>query len=208
MTISPLAMRLADTAVDATTAQLLAVLAGDDAAELYRNTGRLRPVLEQLEDHALEPLTRARLLALRALHERLAAEPPTDGSTVSTPSDAARLFAHLAALDHEEFWVAFLTRRNTVLGVAQVGIGGPAHVVVTPHQVFRPAIRRNASGVILAHVHPSGDEMPSSDDRALTVRLVAAGNELAIQVLDHLIIAPGGRFFSFVASGEIATVRR
>lgn len=208
MTTSAFALRIADTAVDATTAELLTVLAGADAAELYRKTGRLRPVLDELEEHALEPMTRARLLALRALHERLAAEPPTDGSTISTPSEAARLFSHMAGLDHEEFAVAFLTRRNTVLGVAHVGVGGLTHVDVTPYQIFRPAIRRGASAVLLAHAHPSGCELPSEDDRSITRRLVAAGAELAITVLDHLIVVPGGRFYSFAAAGEITGVRR
>lgn len=207
MTTSLLSLPMPFTGADATNAELLEVLAGEDAAELYRKTGRLREVLVEIETHALDPLTRARLLALRTLHERLAAEPPTGGNAISTPADAARLFAHLSMLDHEEFWVAYVTRANTVLGTAQIASGGPAHVEVSTHQIFRGAIRRMAPAILVAHSHPSGVTMPSDADRQLTTRLVAAGNELAIQVLDHLILAPGAPFYSFAAAGAMSSVR-
>ena len=188
---------------NATTAELLAMLAGEDAASLYRSTGRLRPLLDLIEEHPLDASTRARLLALRELVERMAAEPLTDGAVLTGPAASARLFAPMALLDHEEMHLALLTRRNTVLGVARVGLGGPDHVDVTAHQVFRPAIRRNAAGLVLAHNHPSGDVTPSEADRALTVRLVGAGRQLGIAVVDHLVIGTGG-FFSFADDGTLS----
>jgi DNA repair protein RadC len=61
-------------------------------------------------------------------------------------------------------------------------------VEVHPRDIFRPAIARNASAVLVAHNHPSGDVKPSEQDLALTKRLVEAGRLLGIPVLDHLII--------------------
>jgi DNA repair protein RadC len=189
---------------DSTTAQLLRVLAGDEAAELYRQLGRLRPVLDLIEDHTIEPLTRARLLALRELHERLASETPGTGGAIRGPEDARQVFAYMAALDREEMHCAFLTRRNVVLGIACIAVGGPDQVALTPYQIFKPAIRRNSVGLILSHVHPSGDATPSAADVSLTERISSLGCELGIKLLDHLIFAPGGGFYSFAQAGRLA----
>jgi DNA repair protein RadC len=69
-----------------------------------------------------------------------------------------------------------------------VALGTANSVEVHPRDVFRLAIKRNAVAVIVAHNHPSGDPEPSSDDRALTERLTAAGRVLGIPLLDHLVL--------------------
>jgi DNA repair protein RadC len=57
--------------------------------------------------------------------------------------------------------------------------------------VFRPAITDGAAAVIVAHNHPSGDPAPSADDLRITRKLIAAGRQIEIRVLDHLIIGDG-----------------
>jgi DNA repair protein RadC len=57
--------------------------------------------------------------------------------------------------------------------------------------LFKDAIRANASAVIVAHNHPSGDPTPSPDDVAVTRAIVQAGKLLDIDVLDHLVIGQG-----------------
>jgi len=74
-------------------------------------------------------------------------------------------------------------------------------VVVHPRDVFRPAVVRNASAVLVAHNHPSGDCSPSDDDRRLTWRLQEAGDLLGIPVLDHLIVGLGGNYLSLKEKG-------
>jgi DNA repair protein RadC len=59
-------------------------------------------------------------------------------------------------------------------------------------EVFREAVRRNCSAILLAHNHPSGDPSPSADDVRITQRIVAAGRLLDIEVLDHVILARRG----------------
>jgi DNA repair protein RadC len=66
--------------------------------------------------------------------------------------------------------------------------------------VFRAAIAEAAAGVVLVHNHPSGDPTPSSEDRAVTRQLVAAGELLDLPVYDHVIVA-GDRFTSFATAG-------
>jgi len=58
-------------------------------------------------------------------------------------------------------------------------------------EVFKAAIRRNATAVIVVHNHPSGDPTPSPDDLAVTRALVQAGKLLDLELLDHVIIGQG-----------------
>ena len=55
-------------------------------------------------------------------------------------------------------------------------------------EVYRPAILRNCPGVIICHNHPSGDPSPSDEDIAVTKQLALAGQQLDIELVDHLII--------------------
>lgn len=60
-----------------------------------------------------------------------------------------------------------------------------------PKDVFRQAVREGATGMVVCHNHPSGDPQPSSEDIAVTKRLVEAGEVLGIRVLDHVIFGDG-----------------
>jgi len=82
-----------------------------------------------------------------------------------------------------------------------VALGTASSVTVHPRDVFREAVKANAVSVIVAHNHPSGDVDPSEDDIALTARLKRAGDLLGITLLDHLILAPGGKMCSLSRRG-------
>jgi hypothetical protein len=58
-------------------------------------------------------------------------------------------------------------------------------------EVFRDAVRQQATALVAVHNHPSGDPTPSAADVALTVEIGAAGQLLDIELLDHLIIGQG-----------------
>jgi DNA repair protein RadC len=91
----------------------------------------------------------------------------------------------------ECFLVLMLNTRNRVIDVTVVTRGLVNQCQVHAREVFRPAIVANASGVILAHNHPSGDFTPSSEDLVITRMLIEAGKVLGIEVLDHVIVANG-----------------
>lgn len=81
-----------------------------------------------------------------------------------------------------------LDTQNRVIGINTVSIGILDSSLVHPREVYKPAIIANASAsIILAHNHPSGDPMPSHEDRRVTERLVQAGKILGIEVLDDVI---------------------
>jgi DNA repair protein RadC len=105
----------------------------------------------------------------------------------------------LETLDREVFLVITLNTKNKVLGLNVVSMGSINASYVHPREVFKSAILMNASCVILAHNHPSGDTTPSKDDRAITEKLFDAGKVLGIEIVDHIIV--GNNFFSFMENG-------
>jgi DNA repair protein RadC len=108
---------------------------------------------------------------------------------VRAPGDLAqRLLAEMSALEREELRVAVLNTKNAVLALVTVYVGSVAGSAVRVGEVFRDAVRRHGSAVIVVHNHPSGDPSPSPEDVRITAELVAAGRLLDIELLDHLVI--------------------
>ncbi len=105
-------------------------------------------------------------------------------------------------LPHEEFWVLFLNRAHRVTKKKRVSEGGVAGTVADPKIIYKLALEELASGVVVAHNHPSGNLQPSQSDIDLTKKLKEAGRFLEIQLLDHLIIA-GHKYFSFADEGIV-----
>jgi DNA repair protein RadC len=89
----------------------------------------------------------------------------------------------------EHFIVVLLNNKNTVLCYEVVSIGTISESIVHPREVFRSAILKSASAVVLAHNHPSGELQPSREDIATTERIEKAGKIIGIEVLDHLILS-------------------
>lgn len=100
----------------------------------------------------------------------------------------------------EEFKILLLNRANKVLGINTVSTGGVAGTLVDPKLIFSVGLKCNASAIILAHNHPSGNLNPSANDKQLTKKLKSAGEFLDIKVLDHLILTSEG-YFSFADEG-------
>lgn len=97
----------------------------------------------------------------------------------------------LADLPHEEFWVLLLNRANLLIEKINISKGGVSGTVADVKLIFKPAIERLASGIIICHNHPSGNLKASEADLRLTKKVCEAGKSLDIMVLDHLIIGHG-----------------
>lgn len=107
-----------------------------------------------------------------------------------------------ADLDHEEFWILMLNHANCVIGKQPISSGGLAGTIADPKIIFKIALEHNASNVILAHNHPSGNLAPSEQDIDITKKLVLAGSLLDLHVLDHLIVT-NKLYYSFGDEGLI-----
>ncbi len=113
---------------------------------------------------------------------------------IACPEDVAGMLSlEMAHLPREELRVVCLDVRNRVIRTIRISEGGLFAAVVSPRDLFREVIKANASSVILAHNHPSGDPEPSQEDVQSTQRMVKAGEMIGIRVLDHLVIATGGQ---------------
>lgn len=135
------------------------------------------------------------------------AAPDTRPAITSPESAATVLVPLLAGRDREQCVAALLDTKHRLLGTTVVSIGSIDHTFMAPREVYRDALVANASAIVLAHNHPSGDPDPSADDQAVTRRLAAAGELVGIDLLDHLVVA-GERWVSLARRGVVGAVRR
>jgi DNA repair protein RadC len=91
----------------------------------------------------------------------------------------------------EVFRVLFLDRKNRLIRDEAMGHGTVDHVPVYPREVLRRALELDASAIILAHNHPSGDPHPSQADIAMTAEIAKACNVIGITLHDHVIVGSG-----------------
>ncbi|MBU2939357.1 DNA repair protein RadC [Lacinutrix sp. C3R15] len=99
-------------------------------------------------------------------------------------------------LSHEEFWIVYLNNSNKVIQKNQLSKGGITGTLVDVRLALKTALEVGATGIILAHNHPSGTLKPSEADKQITQKLKTAAQSLDIKVLDHLIITEKA-YFSF-----------
>jgi len=104
----------------------------------------------------------------------------------------------------EKFCALYLNRVNRVLGVYELSTGGMTGTVADIRLLFSVALKVAATGIIIAHNHPSGNMKPSKADIELTRRIKEGAMILDIKLLDHLIISPVERgYYSFADEGEM-----
>ena len=188
------------------TAELLAILlrvgvTGENAIQVGQRllsefdglTGLHRAPFEELcHQHGIGEAKAAQIKAAIELGRRMAVESPEERATINSPGDAAALVSYeMSALEQEHLRVILLDTRNHVLDVVEVYKGSINSSQVHVGELFKAAIRRNASALIVVHNHPSGDPTPSPDDVAVTRAILQAGKLLDVDVLDHMVIGQG-----------------
>jgi DNA repair protein RadC len=157
-------------------------------------------VHDLLEVHGIGEAKACITLAAVEFGKRLGRVRNPGRPVISSPEDVDGLLrGRIAHLDRENFVVVLLNTKNEVLGFPTVSVGTLSASLVHPREVFKPAIRASAAGVILAHNHPSGRVGPSREDREVTRRLMEASGIIGIEVLDHVILGDG--YFSMKEQG-------
>jgi DNA repair protein RadC len=142
------------------------------------------------------------LIAAFELGKRVLLGQDEDAVVIETPEDVYKLSKRIHKAKKEHFLAYLLNARNVVVAEEEISVGTLTMAVVHPREVFEPAVRHSAAGIILVHNHPSGDAEPGDDDRALTKRLVEAGRLMGIEILDHVIVTSDG-YTSLKALGLI-----
>ncbi len=150
------------------------------------------PFDELLNQHGVGEAKASQIKAAIELGRRLMLESPEERPAINSPADAAALVQYeMSALEQEHLRVILLDRRNRVLDIVEVYKGSVNSSQVRVGEMFKEAVRKNASALIVVHNHPSGDPTPSPDDVAVTRAIVQSGKLLDIDVLDHLVIGQG-----------------
>lgn len=132
------------------------------------------------------------------------AETPFLKKKISGPDMAKEMARHfIGDEDREVFLVMCLNTKSQITAVHRCHIGSLNASLVHPRDVFKASILNNSASIVVAHVHPSQDCFPSTEDGQVTKRLVEAGKILGIEVLDHIIVNATGGCYSFRESGRM-----
>ena len=197
-------------------AELLAILIGSGSGE-QSAVALAREVLSDANDNLyvlskrnLEALTSHKgvgkakavtIMAAMELGRRWSVSAPEEKRTINNSQEAYNHF--LTLIDDpckEHFMVAYLNQGNKVIKVERISTGGVTSTPADPKVIFKNALLNGATAIMLCHNHPSGVARPSSEDRQLTKKLIAAGKIMDITVIDHLIIGEKS-YFSFAEQG-------
>lgn len=125
--------------------------------------------------------------------------------TLSCSKDAEKIFrALMVDIDiYESFIVLYLDNENKVIAWMRHSSGGITFTVVDPRIIFAAALKCLAVNLMVCHNHPSGKLKPSQQDIEITNRIKSIGDIHMIKLLDHLILAPDGGYYSFADEGLI-----
>ncbi len=184
-------------------AELIAIILGsgirgenviDLARRIVDEQGRL-PGLARADVKALAkirglgPAKAAQLVAAIELGRRVQRVTPSDRELLNAPEPVFRyLGPRLVGETRERLFVLSLDTKGRLLGTCTEVSGGVNAVRARPAEVFREPVILEATSIILAHNHPSGDPRPSAQDVGVTEELIKAGKLLDIEVLDHIVI--------------------
>ena len=131
----------------------------------------------------------AQLKAALELGRRLLLSSPNVRPQITSPADAANLvMLDMGSREQENLCTILLDTKNRVLSTPTIYVGNVNSSIIRVAEVFREAVRENATAIIVAHNHPSGDPTPSPEDVQVTRSIIEAGSLLGIEVLDHLVI--------------------
>ena len=143
------------------------------------------------------------IVAALELGKRRLMEQALERKQITSSKDAYEvLVPYLTDKYSEEFRILILDNSNKVINNITIGKGGFSSTSADSKIIFKEALQHNASSIILAHNHPSGNKRPSDADKSLTSKLVEAGKHLDIRILDHIIVVNDG-YYSFADEGEI-----
>ena len=143
------------------------------------------------------------IIAALELGRRYRSTEPMNRKKISSSQDAFNaIYSYLSDSIYEEFYIILLNRANEIIGVHRISEGGTSGTVVDPKKVFKLALVKQASSIILSHNHPSGNIQPSHQDKTITKKLKDSGKLMEIEVLDHIIVG-NNRYLSFADEGLI-----
>jgi len=159
------------------------------------------PIERLVEFKGIGEVKAIKLKAVVELSKRFQKQQP-DKTTVLNSSKIVyeSIYMDLDTLPQEEFWILYLNQSNRLLEKYRLSKGGITQTTVDLRLAFKRAFEVGATGLILAHNHPSGGLTPSSSDEQITRKFKLAAASVDLRILDHIIVSKKG-YFSFADEG-------
>jgi DNA repair protein RadC len=143
------------------------------------------------------------IVAALEIGKRRKAEEPLHRDQIQSGRDVYKYFHPLLCdLHYEEFWVLFLNRASKVIDKMKISQGGVSGTVVDAKIIYREALMRLSTSLILCHNHPSGNVMPSPEDDAVTRQIQQGLQFLDMRLKDHVIVCDRG-YYSYADAGRV-----
>lgn len=143
------------------------------------------------------------IAAALEIGRRKASQELPEKITITQSSHAYQVLRpYLSDQNVEEFWVIFLNQSNKVIHKTCLTKGGINQTLIDVRVLFKMTLEYLATGIIVAHNHPSGSLKPSHEDKEITQNIKQIGDILHISLLDHLIITQEA-YFSFSDAGML-----
>lgn len=145
-----------------------------------------------MKDFALPRVKACQVLACFEIGKRIFADNTVDIPTIRSPQDVWELVSDMYDLKKEYLRGLYLNIKNQIIHDEIISIGTIDQSIAHPRDIFAPALKYHAAGIIIVHNHPSGDITPSKADIVLTQQLKDIGKLMSVPVLDHIIISKSG----------------
>ena len=172
--------------------------AGDNLIEFSR-----MGIKELLEFKGIGKVKAITLIAALELGKRRNESQVMLRKKITSSQDAFEIFqSTMGDQLYESFWIILLNKANKVIEKCNISEGGISGTVVDPKKIYKIALDKHASSIILGHNHPSGNVQPSEADQKITKKIKDAGFMLDVAVLDHIIIGDD-KYYSFADEGTL-----
>ena len=150
----------------------------------------------------LTPARKALAEAAIELYKRLQIKQAERQQVISSDTVCNILRPLIGDIEKEEFWAVYLNQSNRIIRRERLSVGGIAGTYVDIRLIMKEAILCNATGMIISHNHPSGNENPSPEDNRITEQIKKAADSLNIRLTDHIIIT-SNTYYSYVENGML-----
>ena len=150
----------------------------------------------------LTPARKALAESAIELYKRLQIKQAERQQVISSDTVCDILRPLIGDIEKEEFWAVYLNQSNRIIRRERLSVGGIAGTYVDIRLIMKEAILCNATGMIISHNHPSGNENPSPEDNRITEQIKKAADSLNIRLTDHIIIT-SNTYYSYVENGML-----
>ncbi|MBO8436466.1 MAG: DNA repair protein RadC [Spirochaetes bacterium] len=169
------------------------------AEELLEKIDR-NPSIRTEEIMLIQGIGKAKASAIDAALELGRRRVRGKGRTISAPADIFNEIRHYASRQQEHLLVIMLNGAHEVMGNVVATVGLLNRTIVHPREVFSEPLKQRVAAIAIAHNHPSGNVLPSEDDKDVTQRLKKCGDILGIKILDHIVFSDD-KYYSFLEHG-------